>query len=366
MNIRQFLASRLLRRARSRGRLFPGAVCAGLLFFTSFTNAAEQTDLTTTYLGNEGIMVAQGGTKVIFDPLYQNTYDTYQAVPAETRKALLAAEAPFDDLQALFISHSHGDHFSAPDLVQFVAAHPAAVIVAPTQAIDALQVELKKQGQTVSERRLVKIALDYGAAPLILNVGSIKVEAVRIAHAGGEGRRSIENILYRVTLPGEAVVMHMGDADPAWSHYQPYKQHWQSIKTDVAYPPYWFFTTPGGKQLVSQQLNSLQQTGVHIPADIPSELIESGADYFSRSGEQRVVKVTTAPTVPLYKPSSRSPQALDIRTSDYGASSSAPGALSINDKAPDFSVPRAGGGTISLLELREQGPVAIIFYRGHW
>ncbi len=360
-----------LRCALQRARALFRVVFAAAWFFTSFTNAAAPGDLTTTYLGNEGIMVAQGGTKIVFDPLYQNTYNTYQSVPAATREALLNAQPPFDDLKALFVSHSHGDHFSASDLMQFMAAHPTAVVVAPTQAIDALREALRAQQRTVADSQLVSISLDYGAAPLAISVGDIKVEAVRIAHAGGAERRSIENILYRVTLPGEAVVMHMGDADPSWSHYRPYKEHWQSVQTDAAFPPYWFFTVPEGKQLLAQRLNSVQQTGVHTPVDIPQDLIDSGADYFSRSGEQRVVKVAAKPAsvsspVPLYKPSGRSPKALDIRSPEYGASSSAPAALSIDAKVPDFVVPRAGGGDISLADLRAHGLVAIVFYRGHW
>ena len=69
---------------------------------------------------------------------------------------------------------------------------------------------------------------------------------------------------------------------------------------------------------------------------------------------------------PRYKPSSRSPQPMDIRTNAYGASRSAPDALEIGDVAPDFTLPRAGGGTVSLAATRSAGPVAIIFYRGHW
>ena len=211
MNIGHNPTRSALHRAKSGLRLGLRAVLAGVLFFTSLTSAAltsaeEQASLTATYLGNEGIMVAQGGTKVVFDPLYQNTYGTYQSVPEETREALLSAQEPFDGLQALFVSHSHGDHFSASDLVRFVAAHPDAYVVAPTQAIDALKGALKEADQTPPDSRLVSVALDYGDAPLELNVGQIKVEAVRIAHAGGDERRSIENILYRVTFPGEAVV----------------------------------------------------------------------------------------------------------------------------------------------------------------
>lgn len=70
--------------------------------------------------------------------------------------------------------------------------------------------------------------------------------------------------------------------------------------------------------------------------------------------------------VPRYKPSSRSPEALDIRSNSYGASRDAPDALEIGDRVPDFTVPRAGGGFVSLREVRSRGPVAIIFYRGHW
>jgi hypothetical protein len=69
---------------------------------------------------------------------------------------------------------------------------------------------------------------------------------------------------------------------------------------------------------------------------------------------------------PRYKPASRSPEPIDIRSNAYGASRSAPEALEIGDVAPDFLLPRAGGGTVSLTEALERGPVTLIFYRGHW
>ena len=70
--------------------------------------------------------------------------------------------------------------------------------------------------------------------------------------------------------------------------------------------------------------------------------------------------------VPRYKPSSRSPEPLDITTNAYGASRNAPAALGVGAQVPDFVVPRAGGGSLSLSAARASGPVAIIFYRGHW
>ena len=69
--------------------------------------------------------------------------------------------------------------------------------------------------------------------------------------------------------------------------------------------------------------------------------------------------------VPMYKPSSRWPVPLDITSNDYGRSASAPEALEIGDVAPDFTV-EGPDGSIALADLRARGPVALIFYRGHW
>ncbi len=70
-------------------------------------------------------------------------------------------------------------------------------------------------------------------------------------------------------------------------------------------------------------------------------------------------------TVPLYKPSSRSPEPLDITKNAYGFSNTAPAALKIGDVAPNFVVP-GQGQMLELAKLSARGPVVIVFYRGHW
>jgi peroxiredoxin len=44
----------------------------------------------------------------------------------------------------------------------------------------------------------------------------------------------------------------------------------------------------------------------------------------------------------------------------------AKGALSIGAKAPDFTLPDARGGTVTLSALLAKGPVVVTFYRGGW
>ena len=69
---------------------------------------------------------------------------------------------------------------------------------------------------------------------------------------------------------------------------------------------------------------------------------------------------------PKYKPASRAPAPIDITTNAYGYSRNAPDALRIGDTVADFILPQAGGGTVDLQHIRKDGPVVIIFYRGHW
>ena len=73
-----------------------------------------------------------------------------------------------------------------------------------------------------------------------------------------------------------------------------------------------------------------------------------------------------ATETPKYRPSSRSPEPIDITTNSYGFSRTAPDALELGLTAPDFVLPRAGGGSSALAQARAQGPVVIVFYRGHW
>ena len=84
----------------------------------------------------------------------------------------------------------------------------------------------------------------------------------------------------------------------------------------------------------------------------------------SLSGLSQIVSAEAEVQVPLYKPSSRSPEPIDISTNAYGASGLAPSAIEIAELAPDFDLPVSGGGTYQLSDADK--PVAVIFYRGHW
>lgn len=253
------------------------------------TQAAPQTTGgAVRHIGNAGLLIQQGQTKILFDPLYRNGFNNYYLVPADVKADVLSGSPPFDDINAILISHAHGDHFDAEDVIEFHRANPQALIIGPAQAMTVI--EEAGDVSAAMRARMVPMGLEYGQDPLKLEFEGLMVEAVRIPHAGGPGRRAIENLVYRVTLEGAATVMHMGDADPALEYFSPFESHWQARTTDTAFPPYWFFLGADGVEIVDNMLNAEDAVGVHVPIIVPNPLLATGREFFGRPGKQRPLK----------------------------------------------------------------------------
>ena len=236
-----------------------------------------------TYLGNEALLVENDSSKVLFDPFFHNSYNIYQAVPDQIRSAIFAGDPPYDGIDAIFVSHAHGDHFDAADLVGYLQSFPNTRLIAPQQAVDQIM-QLEGAGQIKDS--LMPIGLEYRDTPITKNIGTVSFDAVRIPHAGWPQRANISNLVYRVTLNSSVTVIHMGDADPDDEHFAPLMDYWQRQATDVAFPPYWFFVSREGPMILKDRIQAVENIGVHVPVKVPEDLRQSGANYFSKPGEQ--------------------------------------------------------------------------------
>jgi L-ascorbate metabolism protein UlaG (beta-lactamase superfamily) len=248
---------------------------------------AHQTSV--TYVANEAVLITNGNQKVLFDPFFHQAFGTYQLVPEDTKLAIFNGIPPFDNLTAIIISHAHGDHFAADDVLKYLQKYPNTQLIAPQQAVTELNA-LSGADQILPQVSSVKLAFNQG--PKTLEVAGLVIDAVRIPHAGWPGRANIENLVFRVTLKNQGTsvtVMHMGDADPDDNHYLLYKDHWQKRVTDTALPPYWFYFSAEGRAILSDILNIKKSIGIHVPIEIPSQLKSSGEDYFSKPGESRLI-----------------------------------------------------------------------------
>lgn len=257
------------------------------------SGASAQSTSSVQYLANEGVMFTHAERKVLFDPLFDNGYDRYQLLPTAMRTAIMAGVAPFDDVDAVFVSHYHGDHFSAADIVSLLRRQNKVRLYAPMQAVIAMR-ELATADDGELFERVVGLDLDYGDAPVTMHFGDIRIEAVHIPHSGWPtARTDVQNIAFRITLDDAGTVVHLGDADARIVHFANDAKFWGSQQTDLALPPYWFFASDDGNAILEDRINANVSIGIHVPDsfsnadEIPAEY--RGRNLFTKPGEGRTV-----------------------------------------------------------------------------
>ena len=254
--------------------------------------AAGQETSTVRYLANEGVMIAHGDTKILFDPLFENSYVWYQRVPPSMRDAIFAGIAPYDRVDAVFISHVHGDHFSARDVLRLLQEREEIRLYAPAQAVTEMRELASSDIESVFDRVTI-FDLEYGDAPVFVRTDGLLIEAVHVPHRGWPtARTDIQNIAFRITLEDTSTVLHLGDADARLVHFEQDENFWDERRVDLAFPPYWFFRSADGREILEDWVRASHSIGIHVPAEfgedastIPEELL--GEDLFTQPGEGR-------------------------------------------------------------------------------
>ena len=244
---------------------------------------------TAEFLAHAAVMVESGPVKILFDPIFDKDYGRFQLVAQETQAKLMAGQTPFDGVDAVFVSHAHGDHFAAEMMIDYLNANPKVTLIAPEQALEKLR-ETESWDEALSSR--------IHAKPLALNTGSdeifdlggtaVDVTRLRLPHAGGERQAKVENIVYRVSLSSDATVMHLGDTDPDETGLRAQSPVFKAVSSDMAFVPVWFIGA-ADEATTKALLNAEHVIGVHVPKEVPEAVKASGVDYFSTSGETREI-----------------------------------------------------------------------------
>jgi len=263
-----------------------------MILALSCGGAAAQETSTVQYLANEGVMITHGDTTILFDPLFDNSYGQYQMVPQKMLDAIFADDLTDDDIDAVFVSHFHGDHFSASEMLRLLRQRQHIELYAPAQAVAEMRKIATADDEQVFER-VTQFDLDYGDTPVFVRKESLLIEAINIPHSGWPtARTDVQNIAFRVTLEDTSTVLHLGDSDARIVHFEQDENYWDERRVDLAFPPYWFFMSDDGREILEDRINVRNSIGIHVPArfgddpaSIPDELF--GSELFTRPGEGR-------------------------------------------------------------------------------
>ena len=283
------------RMKRSLARLLPALLAAAAgagCRARGDSSPSQETEARAHYLANEGVLIVNGETRIVFDPLFRNDFGTYRLLPQELERALFAGEPPFTGLDAVFISHYHEDHFSPVDVLRLLRERKELRLYAPAQAVAQMKTIDSVDNQEKEEvfSRVTEIRLAYKDPAVALEAGDLLIEAVRIPHSGWPDRQvDVENIAYRVTLNESTTVAHLGDADTSDVHFAHDARYWERRPLDMAFPPYWYFQSEEGRKVLEGRLKPRAAVGIHVPIEMTSERPPDLAEFdlFLTPGETR-------------------------------------------------------------------------------
>lgn len=201
----------------------------------------SQTEVDITYIANEGFLVETASHKIIIDGLFNQIEGDWCDSP--TDKMLLKmknAEAPFNDIDLIAVTHNHVDHFKEDVVMQHLLSNQKAILLCPNQVYSVLsgQEEFVKV-----KERVVPVTPDlYSDSNLV--VSEMKIRVLRLEHSHYEKvdpesgevynkHKDIENLGFVIETQ-DVKLFHCGDTNPRnEKEYQVFKLHKEGI--DIAF-----------------------------------------------------------------------------------------------------------------------------------
>ena len=214
--------------------------------------------LEITYLANEGFMIAGGGRKVLIDALFGAGLRGYPVVSTAQRELLEQARAPFADVDAVFATHFHDDHFNAESVLAHLTHNPQAFFFSTNQAAD----KLKATGKFDAVKTRIVAQLPKEGERIHSGHRGLHVQLLNIHHGRG---RPTENLGFIVEIAGKRI-LHIGDSEAEAAVFQKYELVKDRI--DVAFLPYWYFLEDDKKQAVRAHIQPRHIVLMHLPPDI--------------------------------------------------------------------------------------------------
>ncbi len=221
------------------------------------SDVSSASQVTITYLANEGIMVTSGDKLVLVDALFRGGVSSYEHhEPAELER-IETAKPPYDGVDLVLVTHFHADHFDAASVVRHLEHNKNAVLVTSEQVTK----EVRKAAADIARiaSRIRPRTPEVKGRETDESSG-IRVDVLGLSHGGGRFEK-VRNMGYVIHLGGKRI-LHVGDAQIDNACFEPMEQFAKGV--DVACLPHWMVEHPTGVAFVRDVLQPKKLIVFHI------------------------------------------------------------------------------------------------------
>jgi L-ascorbate metabolism protein UlaG (beta-lactamase superfamily) len=224
------------------------------------------TGVDVTFLANAGFFLESGRYSVLIDAFLREPTDLFAGLPDAVYKQLVNAQAPFDELTIVLVSHDHPDHAQMRGLEKYLGKNRLAQLMTSPPVIRSLQAHARDF--EALHRRITPIPTSRNSGNKIVQE-EMSIEFLPLEHRGKPGEEVL-NLGHLIEIGGVRV-LHVGDAQPTVENFGAYDLDQRRI--DVAIVPYWFFNQAKGVQVLNEEIRARTVVACHVP---PSELEKFG------------------------------------------------------------------------------------------
>lgn len=241
--------------------------------------------LTLTYVGNEGVLISDGTKSVLIDGLHREYGPDYLFPPPNILSAMETAKPPFDTVRVVLVSHVHLDHFHPQSVGLHLKNNPKATLVSSLQTMTDLargyadHETILDQTHELTPKWKERVAYEKNG---------IKITLLGMKH-GSDRFWWVKNLGHIIEIGGKKL-FHFGDADTAVENFA--SLNLPAEKIDIAFIPYWFLLSEGGRQVVRSSIGARSNIAVHIPpatAEKDAENVKRlypGVEAFTRMNQE--------------------------------------------------------------------------------
>ncbi len=227
------------------------------LFAYSLINA----QLTVTYTGNMGILIANETTSVLVDGIHEKYGEDYLYPPEKLVKEFTKGSKKYFPPSILLFSHKHGDHFSAVLANKFIASNQESLIIGASQ--------ITKQIHEVKNTLLVSTS-NYDKQLYFYK--DIKIKAFKMDHVGTR-HAAIENVGYIITIDNKNF-LHVGDTNWNLKNNMFDQLALEKEKIDIAFLPYWMLLEKKVLRIIKKHLKKARIIATHISPQIDKKELD--------------------------------------------------------------------------------------------
>jgi L-ascorbate metabolism protein UlaG (beta-lactamase superfamily) len=174
-----------------------------IIFLLSANTILSQTnnDVNVTYVGNAGFLIQVDNKKILIDALFRGFEGGYQ-LPEHIQEKLMLAQAPFNDVDLIVVTHANGDHIDIPMVAEHMKNNPKAKFASTKQLVDALnardtidhfqerRIDFNPSKEKSDKKEIQGITIEtfflpHGSESRIINIGFlISVNGINLVQTG--------------------------------------------------------------------------------------------------------------------------------------------------------------------------------------